>query len=76
MPPLPKADLAFVNADGSPMAVLGQASRNAGGADLPSCDQVGGSLHFVAPLSPQIELRTIKSEEYLLRDRNYTKVFV
>ena len=37
---LPEADLAFINAEGSPKGALGQPSQNAGGAELAACDEV------------------------------------
>ncbi len=73
---LPEADLALVNAKCCSKGTLGQASQHTGSAELASGDQVGGSVHFVAPLGPPIDLRNIESEEYLFRYRNYTNVFV
>ena len=61
MPPLPKADLALVNAKCCSKAALGQASQHTRGAELTSGDQVGGSLHFIAPLGPPFDLRNIES---------------
>ena len=76
VPPLPEADLALVNAKCCSKAALGQASQHTSGAELTSGDQVGGSVHFVAPLGPPIDLRNIEREEHLFRYRNYTNVFV
>ena len=73
---LPEAYLALVNTKCCSKGALGEACQDTSGAELTSGDQVGGSLHFVAPLGPPIDLRNIKSEVYLFRIRNYTKVLV
>ena len=53
---LPEADLAFVNAQSGSKAPLGQASQDAGGAELAACDKVlavcgHGNLHSFSDAS-------------------------
>ena len=45
MPPLPEADLAFVNTKCCAKGALGQARQHTSGAELASGDQIGGILH-------------------------------